>query len=249
MQRTVLELVQDILTECGGDEINSISDTIESGDVATIMRQVYSEMIDEFSLPSVSTLQALVGLGDLDLPNVMQIPDGSYDIKWIKYNNQTDPAANMAYAPVSYMDPEAFVSMVNSNPNTDTDNYQTVMWDSNIPLVINKTKGPSFWTSFDDNYIVFDSFNQTVDSTLQSSKSIFYAETRPTFFIEDEFTPELPENLENVLYIQTLNRYLGTDDKIRPGTQRQESRGRVRTQRNKWKQGRQKYLDPDFGRK
>jgi len=248
MQRTVLELVQDILSETGGDEINSIEDTQEALDIATIMRQVYNEMIDEFSLPSTKTLQALSGLGDTDRPNFMQIPDESYDIKWIKYDNRLDVAGNKFYSDIQYMAPDEFVTLVNNNPSTDTDNYLTVMYEANIPLIINKTKGPTYWTSFDDNYIVFDSYNADIDSTLQSSKSIFYAETRPRFYIEDEFTPELPENIENVLYIQTLNRYLGTDEKVNPITQRQESRGRVRVQRNKWKQGRQKYTDPKYGR-
>jgi hypothetical protein len=139
--------------------------------------------------------------------------------------------------------------MVNSAPSTDTTNYQTVLWTANVPLIIRKTAGPQFWTSFDDNYIIFDAYNSAVDSTLQSSKSIFYAETRPMFYIEDEFTPDLPENLENMLYTQTLNRCLATDNKINPVTQRSEGRHRTRIQRNKWRQGRQKYTDPDFGRK
>lgn len=248
MQRTVLELVQAILTESGGDEVNSISDTIEANDVATLMSQIYSEMVDEFSLPSVSTLQALVGLGDLDRPNIMQIPDEAYDIKWIKYDNRLEDTANLDYSTIHYKCPEEFVTMVNGQPSTDTANYQTITYATNIPLVVNKTKGPAYWTSFDDNYIVFDAYNSNLESTLQSSKSIFYSETRPQFYIEDDFIPELPENLENVLYIQTLNRYLGTDDRVNPIAQRQESRGRVRIQRNKWKQGRQKYTDPNFGR-
>lgn len=249
MQRTVLELVQTILTECGGDEVNSISDTIEATDVATLMGQVYSEMIDEYSLPSVKTLGSLVGLGDVDRPNIMQLADGDYDIQWIKYDNRVETDSNKSYADICFMEPRDFVTMVNSNPSTDTDNYQVVLWTANIPLIIKKTCGPTYWTSFDDNYIVFDSYNSSVDSTLQSSKSIFYSETRPTFFIEDEFTPELPENLENVLYIQTLNRYMATDDKINPVTNRSEGRQRTRLSRNKWKQGRQKYTDPNFGRR
>lgn len=249
MQSTVLELVQEILSETGGDEINSIADTIEATDVATLMRRVYMEMVDEYSLPSTKTLDSLTGLGDTDLPNLMQIPDGSYDIQWIKYDNRVDVAGNKAYYDIKYLDPESFVSMVNANPNTDTTNYQTVQWSANVPLIINKTKGPTYWTSFDDNYIVFDSYNSALDTTLQSSKSMFYSETRPNFYIEDEFTPDLPDNLENVLYIQTLNRYLATDSKINPVTQRSEGRFRTRTMRNKWKQGRQKYTEPNMGRK
>lgn len=248
MQRTVLELVQDVLTEMGGDEVNSIEDTIEAGDVATIMRQVYAEMVDEFSLPSTKTLQALTGLGDPDLPNFMQIPDDVYNIEFIKYDCRTDASANKDYRELTYLAPNEFLTMVTSNPSTDTTNYQVVQWDANVPMVINKVTSPTYWTTFDDNYIVFDSYNSAVDDTLQSSKSIIYSETRPAFYVEDNFTPELPENLENVLYIRTINRALATDTKINPVTQQRERRSDVRTMRNKWKARRQTYFDPNFGR-
>jgi hypothetical protein len=247
--RTVLELVQDILTETGGDEVNAISDTIEAGDIATIMKRVYNEMIDEYSLPSTRTIQALQGLGDVSRPNIMQLPVGTYEVQWIKYDNRQDISGNVAYSPISYICPDEFVTMVNGNPSTDTTNYLVVQWDANVPLIINRTKGPTYWTSFDDDLIVFDSWNEAVDSTLQSSKSIFYSETRPEFTIADTFVPVLPDNLENVLYTQTLNRCLATDDKVNPVMQRQESRFRTRTQRNKWREGRQTYSGPNFGRK
>jgi hypothetical protein len=247
--RTVLELVQDIITETGGDEVNSISDTIEAGDVATILRQVYSEIVDEYSLPSTRTIQALTGLGDVARPNMMQIPEGSYDIQWIKYDNRTSFGANKDYQPIKYLSPEEFVTLVNSRPSTDTTNYTVVQWDSNVPLVIHKKLGPQFWTSFDDDLIVFDAYNTTVESTLQSSKSIVYVETRPSLTVADDFIPDLPENLENLLYIKTLNRVLSTDDIVKPGLMRQESRSEVRTQRNKWREGRQIYNTNNFGRK
>lgn len=249
MQRTVLELIQDIITETGGDAINSISDTIEASDVGTILKQVYSEIVDMYDLPSTRTVQALDGLADVAKPNIMKIPDGSYDIQWIKYDNRLDPSGNKNYQPIAYLDPETFISRCTAGPSTDTTNYVVVMWDSSIPLIVNKTRGPQFWTSFDDKYIVFDSFNILVDSTLQTGKSMIYVETRPNLVIADDTVPTLPENLENLLYIKTLNRVLGTDDRGNQMLVRQEMHTEVRTQRNKWRQGRQTVNDNDFGRK
>lgn len=249
MQRTVLELVQGILTETDGDEVNSISDTIEATSVANTLAQVYSEMVDEYSLPSTKTLQALTGLGDPDLPNLMHMPDGVYNIEFIKYDCRNDPSYAKNYKDIQYLDPATFVSYLVGNDSTDSTNYQVVQWDANVPLVINKMRAPTYWTSFDDNYIVFDSYDSAVDSTLQSSKSIIYSETRPQFYVEDDFTPELPENLENILYIRALNRYLSTDNKINPVTQKQERRMEVRTMRNKWRSRRQTYDGPNYGRR
>ncbi len=249
MQRTVLELVQDILTETGSDEINSLADTVEATDIATIMRMVYNSMVDEFSLPSTKTLQTLVGLGDTDRPNFMHMPDGSYDIQWIKYDTRIDADGNKNYQDIKYLCPEEFTNLVTSGASTDTTNYQVVLYTAGIPFIINKTKAPSYWTSFDDNYIVFDSYNSSLESALQSGKSLFYAETRPNFYVEDNFTPELPENLENVLYTRTLNRVLAGDQLANPVMLQEENRMRVRTQRNKWRQGSQTYPGPNYGRK
>lgn len=249
MPRTVLELIQDIITETSGDTINSISDTVEAMDVGTIMRQVYSEIVDKYDLPSTRTVQNLTGLGDVARPNIMEIPDGSYDIQWIKYDNRTAVSGNIAYAPIKYQTPDEFMSRVTSGPSTDTTNYKVVFANTGVPMIINKKHGPQFWTSFDDNLIVFDAYNSAVDSTLQSSKSMIYVETRPSLTIADAIVPTLPENLENLLYIKTLNRVLGTDDIIKQGLIRQELTTEVRTQRNKWRQGRQTHNTNEFGRK
>jgi len=249
-QRTVLELVQGILNEMGSDKVNSISDTIEAEDVAGILGQVYSEIVDEYSLPSTQSLRALTGLGDTDLPNVMEIQDDAWNVKWIKYDCRLDVSGNKTYRDIIYMAPIDFVTLVNGQPSTDTTNYQVVQWDANVPLVINKYKAPTYWTSFDDTLIVFDSYDSNVDSTLQSSKSIYLVETRPVFTVDDDFLPDIPENLENLLYITALNRCMSTKTKeLNPKTNQEENRLRVRGQRNKWRQGRQEFTGPDYGRK
>lgn len=250
MARTVLEFVQDILTEMGGDEVNSISDTIEATDVANILKQVYSEIVDEYSLPSTSTLRALEALSDTDLPNVMKIPDDSWDIKWIKYDTRVGVSDNKNYRTIEYRDPDSFVQYVNTNPSTDTTNFQVVQWTADVPLVIAKTKAPTYWTSFDDEFIVFDSYDSDVDSTLQASKSIVMIETRPELVIADDNTVDIPLNLENLLYITTLNRCnAGTRETINPETSLEGRRLRIRAQRNKWRQGRQTDTGPNYGRR
>lgn len=249
-QRTVLELVQGILSESNGDSVNSIADTIEATDVAYTLKQVYLEMVDQYSLPSTERLAALTALSDLALPNVMKIPDASWNIKWIKYDVREDVADDKHYVDIQWMEPHAFIEMLASNPNTDTTNYQVILWTADVPFVINKYKAPNFWTSFDDKYIVFDSYDVDVDNTLQASKSMCLAETRPTFTESDAFVPELPENLENLLYIKALNRYTATRNReLNPKTNQQEDRMTVRAQRNKWRQGKQHYTGPDYGRR
>lgn len=246
--RTLLDYVQDILNESSGDEVNSISDTLEATTIARLVKQVYLEMVDELALPSTRKICALTGLGDLDKPTYMQIPQEVSNVEWIQYDCRTHPDHAKDYHRIELMVPHDFVQMVNQRPSDDTDNYQIVMSDANVPLIIGRKHCPQFCTSFDDTYIVFDSYDFNVESTLQSSKSICYAEFRPDFTLTDTFVPSLPDHLTNVLYIQALNRYnTGIRETVNPKTERVENRMRVRTMRNKARAAR--YVSgPDYGR-
>jgi hypothetical protein len=246
---TVLELVQDILTEMDSDKVDSISDTVESTSVATILKRVYSEMIDELELPSNSQLISLEGLANLLKPNYMRIPENVERVEWIKYDNRIAVSAAKDYQDIRFLDPHTFVTYCNDRPSTDTTNYQVVDDAAGLPLVIGRTDAPAFWTSFDDEYIVFDSYDVDVDSTLQTSKSMAQAYIRPVLLLLDETVPDLPENLFNVLYIQTLNRcFADLKQTSNPKTERQESRMRVRVQRNKQRHQRTHMDWPDYGK-
>lgn len=249
-KRTVLDMTQTILSEMGSDSVNSISDTIEATGVAEVIRQVYFEIIDEMDLHTNRKLVSLEGLGDLAKPTYMRIPENVSSVKWVKYDVRTDVAGNKAYQTISYLSPDEFITMVNSRPSTDTTNYQVIQYDTDIPIIVGVKSAPSFWTSFDDEYIVFDSFDEDVDSTLQSSKSICEVEYRPTFTLSDTFIPDLPENFFNNLYTQALTRCIANNkQQLNPKAEQAERRFRIRAQRSKWRSNRVGDSGPNFSRK
>lgn len=47
MRKTLLEMVQDILSEMDSDEVNSINDTVEAEQVATIIKNCYLALCNE----------------------------------------------------------------------------------------------------------------------------------------------------------------------------------------------------------
>ena len=249
-KRTVLDMTQGILSEMGSDSVNSISDTIEATSVAEVLRQVYFELIDEMDLPTNRKLVSLEGLGDTAKPTHMRIPENVSSVKWIKYDARTGVSTNKNYRDIKYMAPDEFVTLVTSRPSTDTTNYMVVQYDANIPLVIGVKDSPTYWTSFDDEYVIFDSYDEDVDSTLQSSKSICEVEYRPTFTLSDTFIPDLPENFFNNLYTQALTRCIANDkQQLNPKAEQAERRFRIRAQRNKWRSKRAGDTGPDYSRK
>ena len=55
-KKTLLEIVQEILTDMVSDEVNSIDDTVESQTVASIVRSVYESMMANRNWPHTKQL-------------------------------------------------------------------------------------------------------------------------------------------------------------------------------------------------
>lgn len=87
MKLTNLDYVQSILSSLGSDEVNSISDTTESLQVAEILRTTYFNIIARTDLPSQKQLIQLDPSLDANHPVLMFVPDGISKIEWLKYFN------------------------------------------------------------------------------------------------------------------------------------------------------------------
>lgn len=82
---TLLEMTQTILSALDSDEVNSISDTVESMQVATIIKTKYYDILTRAALPEQQVLYQLDPSLDLDKPTLMVVPIGASKISWIKY--------------------------------------------------------------------------------------------------------------------------------------------------------------------
>src|SRR5690606_23061665 len=51
---------------------------------------------------------------------------------------------------------------------------------------------PTYWTSFDDVYLVCDSYDASYDDTLKSSKTQALIVRNPDWITQDDFVPDLP---------------------------------------------------------
>lgn len=186
MKMTLLELVQQIASKMSSDEVNSIGDTVESLQIANEVMVTYYSMIGNIEFPYQYNLIPLEPSGDTTKPTHMKVPTNVDNFKWIQYNNGT--ASEPDYKEVCYMAPEEFVAKTlksGSNAITVQDyagSYLTVYSDSH----------PKYYTMFDDVHLVFDSYDASVDDTLQASKVRAFGQTIPTWEMTDDFTPNLP---------------------------------------------------------
>lgn len=232
--KTLLDMTQDILSTIDSDTVNSISDTYEALQIAAIIRNVYLDIVTEYNLPTTKKLTYLEAVSDTDRPTHLRLPTNVKALEWWKYDKRVLSGDAKNYQNITYLGPEAFINICNARDNTDTTNNKVVTLDGNVSLVVDKLTAPSYWTSFDNEYIICDSYDSTLESSLQQSKTQAYVDYGPVFTMEDTFVPALPENLEQLFYRTAENMsYSLFKQAVNPKLERKEHDLRVRTQRNK----------------
>lgn len=198
MKLSLLELVQRILNDMDSDEVNSINDTVESQQVASIVRDCYLEMTSNRNWPHLRKLVQLQSLGDSTKPNYLIVPENVKQLESFKYDKHKDGETKIVMQDVKWKEPDVFLRYV-SQRNNDNTNVDVITDFSGTKLLIINDKAPEFWTCFDDKYVVTDSYDSAVDSTLQQSKTQCLAFYNPSWTHTDEAVPDLPSEAFSAL--------------------------------------------------
>lgn len=187
----LLDIVQEILSDMNSDNVNSISDTIEATQVANIVRRTFYNLYNDRVWPHTGSLLKLDSSADSARPTHMILPENTIHIDWVKYDVRKLVGDAIKYRDIEYKCPEDFLTYVMSR-DADKTNMEVVMDYNGTPLIIQNDAEPSYYTTFDDEHLVFDSYNSSVDSILQSSKTQVFGETEPEFIMSDTFVPDIP---------------------------------------------------------
>jgi hypothetical protein len=217
MKLTLLQMVQDILNDMDSDSVNSIDDTEESLQVAQIVKTTYFNLTSQRDWSFLRAKDNLTGLGDTSNPTKMQIPTDFDKVIWVKYN-QLD---------VCWLSPKEFQDILDER-DEDEDNVLTGGFRND--------KAPQWWTSFDDNFIFFDSHDVDVDTTLQESKAVFYGTIIPTWTASDAFVPTLPAKMFPTLLAGAKATAFSTLKQVANASAESfAGRGVVRAQNEQWR--------------
>ena len=246
---TRLEIVQDILSDADGDEVTSVSDTVEAEQVDRLVFTAYDTIVDQYDLPY--TMQLWTQANSVEGSTRFTIPTEVNRIEWLKYDKSTD-AAKPDFQIITFMEPAEFFDLVHSRDksasNTTTNTFQSVEY------YVYNDRMPSYWTTTDDQVIIFDSFDSAVDTNgLVPAKIYGYGLQRPSLPADENDTITLPEELWGLLRDEVREMYWDFfRDGATPKVNQLARRSRVRSQRNKHKfKLRQPREDkrPDYGRK
>ena len=190
---TLLDMVQDILSDMDDDEVNDISDTPSSLQVAQIIRSSFYDILDsKTSWPHLQTLMSLDSSADIEKPTHMRLPENIKELEFIKYNKRKLGDTKNLYQDLKYCYPDEFLERTN-NYNTDESNVIQVTDYSGVNIAIKTDQAPTYWTSFDDNWIVCNSYDSAVDSTLQNEKTQCVATRSPAWVVSNTAVPDLPD--------------------------------------------------------
>lgn len=249
MSYTLLEIVQEILSDLDSDQVNSIEDTTEALQVASIVRSTYMAMVSNRNWPHLKKTFTFTNSGSTDYPTHLKVPDKIKEVVFINYNcvSESD-TGKRNYTTLKYLDNESFLRRQN-NLNSNATNVAVVTDYSGVEFLITNDANPEYYTSFDDEYIVCNSYNADIEDTLVGSKTQVSAYYMPTFTVSDTFVPNLPEEaftalIESAKSAAAVRIRQAVDQKAEQEAQRQQRW----LSRKAWRvQGGIKY--PNYGRK
>lgn len=251
MKSTLLDMTQNILSAMSSDEVNSISDTTESLQVAEILKTCFFNILSRSELTSDETPFQLDDSGDITKPVLMYKPENVDKLEWIKYYDNADDANTFKY--VTVLPNIQFLDKVNSyditSENVDTFVFQIEGDTFNLNYKVDVT--PTYCTAFKNYYIVFDSYDASVDSTLQASKTMCFGKTSPVWRMEDSFIPDIDEKLFPLLLNEAKSLAFLELKQLTHAKAEQESRRQWNTlQKNKSLTDKPTSFDqlPNFGR-
>jgi len=214
---SLLDMTQNILSALDSDPVSSIDETVEAVQVAELVKEAYFELLSQRDWPFLFQLAPLQAVGDTNNPTKMKIPDTWNKVKWVKYNKKE----------VTWVDPQTFNDIISNRV------VQAGVINAN-GYVINQD--PQYWTSYDDQFLIFDGYNSSVDTTLQASKSSAYGTQQASWSHTDNFIPAIPEKFFPTLLAEAKSQaFVNLKQQSNAREERKATRGRMAMRNDSWK--------------
>lgn len=193
MRYTLLEAVQLILGSLDSDEVDNYDDTVESLQVANILKSVYYDMASDLQLPEHETMFHLTASGSALLPCIMTIPTTVTKMNKLQYDNKLTGETYSNFRDVNFMPLPDYLEMQKGLNGSTSDVGEMAVSNNaeTFKFMYRTDRAPLWYTTSDDYTLIFDSFNSDEDTTLQASKTRAFGSTYPTFTLSNSFAADL----------------------------------------------------------
>ena len=224
MKKTLLEMVQSILNDMDSEAVNTINESVEAQQIASVIEDVYYNIVAARNIPEHQQLLKMTSLSSSIRPTHFQYPTNTREIVSLKYNTDTQGKVN--FQEIYFVEPMDFLSRMPYNASSGVLVVPDV--NSSISLAIFNDRMPTYYTSFDDLHVVLNAYDAAIDTTLQESKTMAYGTVYPTFTIADGFIPDLDDTMMPYLLAEAKSTCFslfksGSDPKIEQAARRLKS--------------------------
>lgn len=216
MKYTLLEMVQSILSDMDSEPVNSIDDSVEAQQVASVIKDTFFSIASSRLVPETDRLLKLTSLSDSTKPTHFRYPSNCKEIRCFEYDRRE----------IKWVSPMTFLSRM---PDPD-DAVAIEVLDplSNVKLYVKKDQDPSFYTSFDDQYIICNSYDALDSTTLTEAKTRCWGTMLPVWESTDEFVTGLDDVLSPYLLSEAKSMCFelfksGTSPKVEQAAKRLKS--------------------------
>lgn len=202
MRYTLLKMVQLILSGMDSDEVNSISDTVESLQVVDIIEQCYNDICATVEFPDQWDLFELEPSGDVTRPTLMTIPEGVVNVEWVQYDWALDSDTVRNWKYIWPMERMSFFDRMNGLDTANSNVYQFnyLVGAETFDVRGHNDHNPTYYTTVNNRTLIFDDFVLTDGQTLQGNRTKCYGMKIPTFVRDDEFIPEFEPRQFTLLF-------------------------------------------------
>lgn len=221
MKQNLISIVQSILSDMDSENVNTINDSVEAQQIARVVKDTYYNLIATRDIPEHEELIKLTAASDNEFPTHFRYPDNCKEIVKVWYTG-----SDGFYHEVNYIQPLDFLSL--TDKTNDEETITVLDKNAGTTLRIRTDKTPDFYTAFDDEWIVMNSFDRVEDATLQESKVRAYGTVYPTFEMTDFYVPDLDNTMFPYLIAEAKSTAMslfkgGSDPKIEQSARRQKS--------------------------
>jgi hypothetical protein len=117
----------------------------------------------------------------------MALPDEVAKVVKIEYNKSQ--TGEQEYREIYWREPMDFIRDTSTRDSSSATVDTVPDFNSSTELLIDNSKMPNFWTSFDNKHVVMDSYDSAIDTQwLVAAKSRGFGQLIPTVTISDSFT-------------------------------------------------------------
>lgn len=204
MRYSLLQIVKDVLSSIDSDEVEDIAENTEAIQVTEIIRSSYFALMSEKNWRHQKKGLFDVAPFGVSKPTHVRLPDNVKEVLYVNYDKRRNEEDPFAFAPVKYLHSDDFIRFTNGRRSTD-EAVHLITDFSGIQFMIRDDSPPTHYTSFDDKYLVFDSFNKEMEDTVVGHKIQGEGYFLPVWLDDNDFIPDLPSEMFQML-INTAKR-------------------------------------------